>query len=225
MARSMVRRPPSARQIRRNAARQGVDISGFEALAAEIDAGPLDNDRARLIAKRLPSEMAKLRRVLGVQPVAVNGSRAQGLREGYFQAALRDGSTGYFQRRSDDCLQAATASFLQMPPDLVPDLLLEEQIAAGCEPDEIERNAWALLAPWLDQHGLAMMLHPTPPTTTKRWIGVTYSEQLYSDHCLLMTGRDVIFDPWRLLPPGKDHDASPYTLDDVAYGITYDHQR
>ncbi len=41
---------------------------------------------------------------------------------GYFKAPLRDSSFGYLQRRPDDCVQAAIASFLQAQPYTVPDL-------------------------------------------------------------------------------------------------------
>src|SRR5579862_7033844 len=63
--------------------------------------------RIREFFRRHPPALADLRRAAGVRPVAVRGSAAYGLQLGYFEARLRDGSTGYFQRRTDDCMQAA----------------------------------------------------------------------------------------------------------------------
>jgi len=69
---------------------------------------------------RFPGEIAKFRGQLGMQPVPINGSPKQGRQAGYFQMRLRDGTTGYFQRGADDCLQASIASCIQVKPHLVP---------------------------------------------------------------------------------------------------------
>jgi hypothetical protein len=64
-------------------------------------------------------------------PVRVNGSRDAGLRAGYFQMRLRDGTVGDFYRRTDDCVQAAIATLLPVPPWLMPDLRVSEQLRQG----------------------------------------------------------------------------------------------
>jgi hypothetical protein len=96
------------------------DISGIERIVAEYENGPGDlNERTRQFCEVFPSELAKVRRQIyrhaGLLPVPMNGSPAKGLKSGYFSTRLRDGSLGYLQRRTDDCLQAAIASCLQVP--------------------------------------------------------------------------------------------------------------
>jgi len=85
---------------------------------AVFEVSPEDEASARATFLRdWPPALANLRRELGLAPVPSAPF-------GYFQAPLRDGTTGYFQRRTDDCLQAAIASCCQIPPHLVPDLHL-----------------------------------------------------------------------------------------------------
>jgi hypothetical protein len=90
-----------------------VDTSGLERLAWEFDHGAgSTSHRAREFAKLFPSELAKVRRQVyrqvGLLPVPVGGSAAKGLRGGYFMSRLGDGTLGYLQRRTDDCLQASS---------------------------------------------------------------------------------------------------------------------
>jgi hypothetical protein len=94
-----------------------VDTSALRRILSDFESGALNPfDQTRKFAREFPPELAKVRRQMGMQPVLVNGSRAQGLKAGYFKMRLRDGTVGYFQRRTDDCVQASIASLLQMPP-------------------------------------------------------------------------------------------------------------
>ena|ERR1039458_7965900 len=95
-----------------------VDTSTLDDALALLTADDVTEDEVRTVARLLPAEMARLRRKLGVDPVRVNGSRQAGLRMGYFQARLRDGTVGYFQRETSDCLRAGIAS-LSAGPDAV----------------------------------------------------------------------------------------------------------
>lgn len=166
------------------------------------------------IAGRYPDLIREIRMLARQQ-------RVKGTHD-WFCAPLRDGHTvGYFQRRTDDCLQAALASLLQMPPNLVPDLALHDMIASGVSSEEIERTADKLLDEWQQRSGLAMRLRAVLPATGW-WIGVTYSGQCYSDHCLLMRGREVMFDPSRLAPTDEEEAAAGYKHDDIYYAITID---
>lgn len=161
---------------------------------------------------RIIKEIRQLAGGLGVKRVP--GS------DDWFCCQLRDGrSVGYFQRRTDDCLQAALASLCQMPPSQVVDLSLESMIAAGRTSEEIEYHADVLLDQWQQTHGLEMRLRSVLPKTGW-WIGVTYSGEAYSDHCLLMRDREVMFDPSRLLPTDEEELAAGYQLDDLYYAIT-----
>jgi len=196
-----------------------VDTSSLESLIVALGDGT-NPEAVRSAARRLPAEMARLRRQLGVQPVAINGSRSRGLKMGWFQQRLKDGTTGYYQRSGSDCLRVAIATALQVQPHRVPDLQVEQMIAAGKDVEEIELAVWGKLLPWLDQRGVTMMLHPTLPTATKRWVGVTWSPEPFSSHCLLMNGRDVTFDPFRLFPPRKGEPASVHTVNDIDFGLS-----
>jgi hypothetical protein len=166
-----------------------------------------------------PGELAKVRRQVGMHPVTIDGSRQRGLRAGYFQMALRDGTLGYFQRKTDDCLRAAIASCVQIPPHLVPELRIDEQLMLNKEPEEIERTNTVKMGRWMEQNGVTIRLRPILPSTAKRWIGVVKANA-HTDHCLLMTGRDCLFDSASLVPPGPSEPTSTYTHEDIDYGIT-----
>ncbi len=176
----------------------------------DLERGMITADQ---FGKRAAQNQLTIRRLAQCEPVPLDGDRNYGWRTGYFQAELRDGTRGYFQRRVDDCLQAAIASCAQIPMPLVPDLQIDRQRALGREPEEIERVITQKLIAWTEANGLTIMFHPTVPTTG-RWIGVVPDERgPYLDHCLLMNGRDVLFDPASVLPAGDDERASPAGLD------------
>lgn len=224
-----------------------IDTSGLERLGdlfseaqSGIQTGSVEDaliaqEKAERFCIQYPHELANVRRqIAGEQsrgrsvgtmgaliPVAVNGSRAQGANKGYFKTPLHDGTAGYFQRRSDDCLQAAIASLLQVPPYLVPDLQIDQQRMAGKEPEQINAAVWQKMGPWIEKNAVTIMLHTVVPTSERRWIGVVKGAMgSTTDHCLLMSGRDCLFDVANLVPPGKDEPVSPYGHADIAYGIT-----
>ena len=161
--------------------------------------------------------VAQARTYAGLTPVASAPS-------GYFQTRLRDGSLGYYQRRFDDCLQAAIASCLQMPPHRVPDLELLSRLSLGDEFEQVDRLAMTVMDHWFERLGLTFTRHAHLPKTG-RWIGVTHGPPgSFDAHCLLMSGKDVLFDPYiyNVFPPGKDDPPSPLDWDDLDYGITID---
>jgi hypothetical protein len=199
-------------------------MGGLERLAEDFDNGPgTIGERARRFGRAYPGELAKVRRQVyrpaGLLPVPVNGSAQRGLKSGYFAARLRDGSLGYLQRRTDDCLQAALASCAQIPAPLVPDFHIEQQLAAGMDPDEVDGVNLEKLRRWMDKYGVTITVHPSSPTSAKRWIGIVTTDNAYSDHCLLMNGRDCLFDPAEGLPP-KGQLVSQYDVADIDYGLT-----
>jgi hypothetical protein len=235
----------SARQIARGERPRDakVNISGLERLAtlvgeahAELEHAHLQREtnpwQAAITAEtarakmetwcvEFPGELAKVRCQVGMHPVTMDGSRERGREAGYFQMPLRDGTTGYFQRRTDDCLQAAIASCLQIPPYLVPDLQIDQQRIDDKEPEEIEGAGWQAMGRWMHKNGVTIKVHPGPKTTSRRWIGVvTSAYDSSTDHCLLMSGRDCLFDAASLVPPGKDEPVSMYEHADIDYAIT-----
>jgi hypothetical protein len=215
-----------------------VNTSGLERLTREAESGDVNPDEAmRKFAAEFPHELAKVRGQVAVRnprsqlrmgdlyPVEIDGSPSRGLKQGYFKTPLRDGTLGYLQRRTDDCVQAVIASLLQMPPYLVPDPHVEELRAVGREDEEIDRVVDQKFAEWTADYGLTLTFHATPPTWAKRWIGMITADNpddTYSNHTLLMTGRDVLFDPAHLLPPADAGTVAleGYRLDGIDYGIT-----
>jgi hypothetical protein len=213
-------------------------VRRYEQVLAELESA---SDVAVIAEKSLalvalwPAFMAEMRRRANLTPVRVNGSRTAGLRAGYFSSRLRDGTVGYFGRRVDECLTAAFASLLQVPLP-VPDLRLDQQVTAGRERLlatygndeelalhvemlhlEIGAAAWEQLSGWVREQGLTIVLHEQPlPVDQPRWIGVVSGgqESRFSDHCLVMTGRDVLFDPMSVAGEIE------HQLTDVDYGLT-----
>lgn len=104
------------------------------------------------------------------------------------QERLNDGTIGYTMIRHDDCLRAAVATALQVPPAEIPDPRIEQRLLAGEEPDSTADHVWTILAAWLAGRGLqivrhevtiiskdAEMVEPTNPPLAdadQRWIGV-----------------------------------------------------
>lgn len=110
---------------------------------------------------------------------------------------LRDGTVGYNVRvpRRDDCWAAAVATTLQVPIDEVPDPRVDERRRGGESFDEISRSAWRELERWLARRRLRTITHRTVPAGRRRWIGVVPLRGQFNDHCLVMRGDDVLFDP------------------------------
>lgn len=194
----------------------------FDEINAAVEAG--DQARVDAAVDQLPEVTAKVRRLARLRAVPVNGDRALGRRMGYFETTLRDGTIGYFQRRSDDCLQAALATLTQCPMDQVPDLHLDKQERAGRDPEQIAQYvAWRMGA-WARDHGVIITAHATLPTTSKRWIGVSWGGgETGDDHCLVLNRKDVLWDPSHELPPGEGDPMvkiAAYGPDHINYGIT-----
>ena len=149
-----------------------------------------------------------------------------------------DGEIGYYADpvRWDDCLRAAIATALQVPPEQIPDLRLHARLDAGEDPDEISDSSWLRIAEWAERRGLRMMLHEEHevPADRERWIGVCVhpvrwhelarfdEPNPFVDHCLVMSYDRVIFEPAAraIVPRGME----PQTWDasEVTYGISFD---
>ena len=165
-----------------------VNMKGLERLLSDVESGALNPHEAmRKFSSEFPRELAKVRGQVairtrsrplagGLYPVEVDGSPTRGLKMGYFKTPLRDGTDGYFQRRTDDCVQAVIASLLQMPPHLVPDPHVEELRSAGREDEELDRVVDEQFAAWTAEYGLTVVFHTKPPMWAKRWIGMVASD-------------------------------------------------
>jgi hypothetical protein len=138
---------------------------------------------------------------------------------------LRDGSLGYPVRapRSDDCFAAAIATCLQVPIEQVPDPRLDERLTAGDAVDEINRAAEQELMTWLANRGVRRLLHRTVPVARKRWIGVVPMPGTFNDHCLVMSGGEILFDP---VDPRRSGELDgrrlrAFQAGDVKYGFSF----
>ncbi len=152
-----------------------------------------------------------------LRSVPVRGRRELGYKLGYYERRLEDGSgVGYVMRRADDCLQAAIATCLGIPPMMVPDLRVDENQKVGVDPEEITRTSVLAMCRWAEAIGVQIMVHPTPPTSTRRWIGVLPRSGLFNDHCLVLSGRTIIHDPmvggWGI--------SSEKNFTDIEFGLT-----
>lgn len=200
----------------------------LEDLFADVFSGceelPESEQRERFYRRYAPA-VAEVRRAHYRQarmvPVPVNGSTTRGLDQGYFATRLGDGTLGYLQRRTDDCLQAALASLLQVPMPDVPDLHQLKQIVSGTAPEETHRRGHERLERWLAQAGLRLVCDDELPERSERWIALAVSgASSFADHCLIMSRDECIFDPNRIVPPRKGEYATDLDLSAIAYGIT-----
>jgi hypothetical protein len=215
-------------------------IDEVESIANELDDGPGDYaERAQLFCTRYPVALAEVRRQICSDPLRAKLRLALRLhpvddprcpnwlttiamrdRFPFYMTELRDGTVGFLQRRVDDCFQAAIASCAQVSPYLVPDLKMQQQTAAGKDPEQVVSAALAKLDGWMDENGVAIRFHASPPWSARRWIGVIRDPRPMSDHCLLMSGRVCLFDGARALPKDHDEPASDFDPADIDYGIT-----
>ena len=198
---------------------------GFAAFAASAANLPTAQQQAEAFITHLPAELVKIRwaymkasrhdRDAGeLTAVPVQGNLQRGLKLGYFKAALVDNTWGALQRRPDDCLQAAIATFLQTPAHTVPDLNLGSLRAAGKDPEEMGRVIQQQMGRWLEKNAVTIRAYPTRlPASSSRWIGVVDADDDAGDgvgnsHCVLMQGREIIFDTAWLTPPRKNEPLS-----------------
>lgn len=202
------------------------DFSGITRIYKEAEAAGYAEDAVRRLLVQYPRELAKVRRECRLRPVPVSGNRALGRRMGYFETLLSDGTLGYFQRRTDDCAQAAIATLIQMSIDQVPDTQLDKQLLEGKDSDRIIETVARQYAEWTEKYELTILKYETPPVEATRWIGVvTSGGSEFNDHCLVMSGQDVLWDATRLLPAGKYEPILTWgrdrnlTVEDIDYGI------
>jgi hypothetical protein len=128
--------------------------------------------------RHLQREAAAERKLYGAGKAAVHAAPATRPGNMTFQhrmvAQLEDGSVGYAMlgERGDDCLRAAIATCLQVPPNEVPDPDIDRRVIAGHDPDRINLDTWTRLLAWLQGRGLNLVYHDTPAVDCERWIGV-----------------------------------------------------
>ena len=145
---------------------------------------------------------------------------------------LDDGTIGYFVRapREDDCFAAALATVLQVPIEQVPDPRIDERLAAGESPDDIDRSARSELDRWLAARDLTMVVHAELPTHRRRWIGVVTLPGAFNDHCLVMSHDRFLFDPVHYLEhltgqSDRHPSIRQFRPEDISYGLSFTARR
>jgi hypothetical protein len=173
-----------------------LDLEVLRRLAPSLTTDQLA--RAALLIESSDAQQRELQMLQEASPMA---------RDAYFATlraaagrptvALRDGTTGYYVRtnRRDECFAACLATCLQVPISDVPDPRIDERLAAGEDPEEIGRSAWHQILEWLASRGLGIAIHKRPPAGHPRWIGVVPLRGHFNDHCLVMSGDEILFDP------------------------------
>jgi hypothetical protein len=111
------------------------------------------------------------------------------------EVQLPDGTVGYCLRRQDDCLVAALATLLQIDYDELPDTNIDERLALGQPPEDVQEAAAGLLERWLAWRGLKLELHTELPPPADRWIGIVPVPGWFQSHALVMAGDQILFDP------------------------------
>jgi hypothetical protein len=142
---------------------------------------------------------------------------------------LADGSTGWYPRyeraysRGDDCFPAALATVLQVPVDELPDAHIDERLAAGEDPEAIDRSVWAELERWLEKRRLRIVRHRMLPVAEPRWLGICPVAGWFQSHALAMSEDQVLFDPvvawYRQAFPSQR--LRVFTVDDVGLGYSF----
>lgn len=208
------------------------DGFSFHAMAAAQL--PTAEAQVRAFITQLPRELCRIRReyieisrrdpgARKLLPVAVKGSTRKGAELGYFKSPLRDARYGFLQRRSDDCLRAALATCVQAPMPEVPELKPDQLLAAGKDPEEIGRVVLGTLGAWIERNALTIVAHSDArlPVASACWIGLIHNpDDPDGAHCLVMRGREPVFDTAWLTPPRTDEPVSWHGLDDIEFGLT-----
>jgi hypothetical protein len=208
----------------------------WEELIALLEAGDIDEaEYLRRLRRRTANLRSSVWRQAGMIPISSSSVSGRAARDpigsslarraapgmdGYYATRLRDGTLGYLQRDVADCLRAALASLLQIPMPNVPEMPTNKLLSGEMDAEEFERVAARRLDRWTAERGLTARFHASP-RTSGRWIGVLLSEEwsVLNDHCLLMSGRDCLFDPGTPVPRPLD-EPTDQDLADIDYAIT-----
>lgn len=144
---------------------------------------------------------------------------------GYLPLADDQGDVerGWLMSRLDQCLQAATATCLQIPMVEVPDARIDERIEAGENPERLDTDSWDEFCEWAASRGYSVVVHATLPTHLRRWIGVCALDGLFRSHCLVMEYDRIRFDPAAASCSGRAR-LREFGQAEITYGISFNEQ-
>lgn len=162
-----------------------------------------------------PVVIDRVRAAHGMTPVELTAERPR-----WYSVPLADGTTGYLQRRTDDCWTACVATVLQMPPQQVPDLQLILRKVAGHSEQQIMNDTGQLIERWLRSCHLRLWIHDVDDSRD-RWIGVVNSAtgSPMGTHSLVMHHGEVLFDPGVWLPD-RPNSRTNRSLASIDYGLS-----
>jgi len=157
-----------------------------------------------------------------------------------------DDEVGYAMQldRGDDCLQAAVATCTQTPIEQVPDLGVVERYRRGEDVETISALTWERLHSWAHKRGLELIITEELPPPIDPWIGVVqpirrdeylscedrsmdrgdgWGSHPFQDHCLVMRGERVWFDPviGVRVPMGARGPVA-FSIEHVSYAIAFE---
>lgn len=181
------------------------------------------------------------------RPSSVPDAGAQTFKQTRSTVTLTEpGEVGYCMERTDQCLQAAIATAIQVPIEQLPDLRLDQRVVRGEPTDEVNRTSWARMGAWLAKRGLALQFHEQVPVHRHRWVGVITAGPLgdedidylvnllgvtreviegreyFNDHCLVMSYDRLVFDPSIGITPPPGLAVREWDPDEITYGISFD---
>jgi hypothetical protein len=137
---------------------------------------------------------------------------------------LHDGTLGYrpLDGRPDDCWRAAAATVLKVNPRQMPDAQLDARRSTGANPEQVSASAWGAFLQWLYVSSLRMEVHAAElPVWLPRWVGVVCRPGQFKDHCLVMNGANVLWNPTDLTPSPFAFLQPTYTINDVGLGYSF----
>jgi hypothetical protein len=145
--------------------------------------------------------------------------------------------------RGDDCMSCCVAYVTETDVAEVPDIRLDERLAARDPAEEITRDAWQLLDAWLHGRGLRFQFHDELPLHAERWIGIAkltpkaraigiaalkamgrpaWSGQAesFADHAVVLAKDTVIWDPAEAINPPEGMKLKHWRLREIVHGVT-----
>jgi hypothetical protein len=146
-------------------------------------------------------------------------------RDGCASVPLPNGLRGWTVQRSDQCLQAAVATATQTPLDQVPDAHIDERLAAGADDDELAGQVFGDLERWAHGRGLEMLFEELAVPQPGLWIGLVklrnFGMTLFADHCLVLAGDTIAWDPCAGIPVGRGLRVKIYSRLDITASVVF----
>lgn len=209
---------------------EGTDVGALVKLFERFDRCRTESEVYSVLMSWYPSSVGAFRRsnrnLLGIEPATTDGLDAEhAMRAGFYKTRLRDGTDGYMMRRTDDCSTATVATLAGVHPSLVPDPEgMRNIVMWGRDPEQVLAELDDEYEVFAAKTGIRLRFHSSPPVWSKRWIAVVEKDedQPLESHLMVMSGRDLLFDPAHIAPNDGETALEGWGMDDVSLGYTLD---